>query len=200
MHIKLSVTGNNRTKIVKTSALIDSGAGGEFVSEQFVKQNNLHVTELNKPVPVFNVDGTPNHCGAITQSIWLDIRIGTIQIPTKFYVTSLGKEDMILGLPWLRRTKPDINWETGAISIRSVKSNTDAMIWAALSVRTVKAINIPTRKAWVEDTIDQEDPVRKNPNAPWLLMETAVPPSPPESCPDVPSSFDPSPVPEPTLN
>ncbi|THH05058.1 hypothetical protein EW145_g5082 [Phellinidium pouzarii] len=39
-------------------------------------------------------------------------------------VTSLGKEDIILGLPWLKQRNPIINWKEGTISIRQTTTAT----------------------------------------------------------------------------
>ncbi|KAI5115593.1 hypothetical protein M0805_001632 [Coniferiporia weirii] len=45
-------------------------------------------------------------------------------MPTTFKVTSLGKEDIILGLPWLKRINPVINWLDGTITIAKVTTAT----------------------------------------------------------------------------
>ncbi|THG99543.1 hypothetical protein EW145_g7243 [Phellinidium pouzarii] len=47
-------------------------------------------------------------------------------------VTSLGKEDIILGLPWLKQCNPLINWKEGTISIRRTTTAT------SLAQRTTK--------------------------------------------------------------
>ena len=35
----------------------------------------------------------------------------------EYLVTNLGNEDIILGLPWLQRVNPDIDWRKGQITI-----------------------------------------------------------------------------------
>jgi len=35
-----------------------------------------------------------------------------------FYCTGLGKQQIILGLPWFRENNPIIDWETGHVSWR----------------------------------------------------------------------------------
>jgi hypothetical protein len=35
---------------------------------------------------------------------------------SNFYITGLGKQKFILGLPWLRRSNPKIDWKTGILS------------------------------------------------------------------------------------
>ena len=51
---------------IKTSALIDLGAGGTFLNKTFARKHNITLTRLPKPIPVYNVDGTWNKQGAIT--------------------------------------------------------------------------------------------------------------------------------------
>ena len=40
------------------------------------------------------------------------------KIPTKIFVTGLGKKRIILGFPWLTKENPDTNWKTGEFSWR----------------------------------------------------------------------------------
>ena len=47
-------------------ALIDSGAGGNFIDETTVRKLQLVTTELRRPITVRNVDGSQNHHGHIT--------------------------------------------------------------------------------------------------------------------------------------
>ena len=50
-----------------TSALIDCGATGLFIDTEYVRLNNLSTRRLTSPIPVYNVDGTANEAGAITE-------------------------------------------------------------------------------------------------------------------------------------
>ena len=46
---------------VTEKALIDSGAGGNFIDHQTVENLQLARTELRQPITVRNVDGTQNY-------------------------------------------------------------------------------------------------------------------------------------------
>ncbi|KAG2060496.1 hypothetical protein BDR06DRAFT_852338, partial [Suillus hirtellus] len=48
-------------------ALIDSGTEGEFIDWTFIHQNSIKSHELDKPIPIWNMDGTLNKNGKITQ-------------------------------------------------------------------------------------------------------------------------------------
>ncbi|KAI5114635.1 hypothetical protein M0805_007541, partial [Coniferiporia weirii] len=122
MKIPITMTVHNQN--VSTNALIDSGAEGKFIDTKFVIKHRIPTKALANPIHVRNVDCTPNQHGTITRFTWRLIKIGGRSITTTFLVTSLGKEDIILGLPWLKRHNPAINWTTGTISINKVTTAT----------------------------------------------------------------------------
>jgi hypothetical protein len=47
-------------KIVETTTLLDTGAGGKFINQNFVRNQKIETKELKYSIKVFNVDGTPN--------------------------------------------------------------------------------------------------------------------------------------------
>ena len=115
MRIPVSITTDERTTEVK--ALVDSGAGGIFIDFSFATRLRLPFDKIPKPIQVYNVDGTLNTKGMITHTTTLSLGIGGTIVETKFFVTGLGKEKIILGLPWLQDNNPEINWSTGSLSL-----------------------------------------------------------------------------------
>jgi len=109
---------SGHTKIVETNALIDCGAGGKFISKNFVKDRNIPQTPLRKPLPVYNVDRTLNKEGSITHYTKLDLKIGERIKQETLLVSGIGKHDIILGLPWLQESNPSINWKTAEIEFK----------------------------------------------------------------------------------
>ena len=51
---------NGKEKIVETLGLIDSGAGGEFIDQNYAKGSGFKIQKLEKPLRALNVDGTKN--------------------------------------------------------------------------------------------------------------------------------------------
>jgi len=102
------------------NALIDSGAGGTFIDKKFTEQNGIALIPIEKKIQIFNADGTKNNSGTIEHCIWLKIQMGKKKISTRFLVTELGKDKMILGLPWLKQYNPKIDWNTGKVDIDSI--------------------------------------------------------------------------------
>ena len=93
------------------SALLDTGAEGLFVDEKVAK----HKRKLMTPLRVRNVDGTDNEGGRITHETRIKFRLGNEDFDEWCYVTKLGDQDVILGMPWFKRHNPLINWEKQSI-------------------------------------------------------------------------------------
>ena len=103
--------------LFRSRALIDSGATGRFIESEYVKSCRIATRTLSRPIPVFNVDGSPNEAGAITEVVSCILRFEAHTERAIFYVTRLGKEHLILGHSWLREHNPEINWQTGKVSM-----------------------------------------------------------------------------------
>jgi len=81
------------------------------------RNNWLHTRNLSKPIPVYNVDGTLNEAGSITEVVDLILRYPNHLERTLFTVTGLGKQKLILGHSWLRKHNPEIDWVTGEVKM-----------------------------------------------------------------------------------
>ena len=116
MNIPISISidkTNERT--IETKALLDTGAGGKFIDQKFVLQENIRTHKLAKPT-VYNVDGTENKTGTITRYVDVNLQIGNRTTATKLLVTGLGCQKIILGFPWFEEQNLEINWETGTLT------------------------------------------------------------------------------------
>ncbi|KIJ06508.1 hypothetical protein PAXINDRAFT_51895, partial [Paxillus involutus ATCC 200175] len=60
-----------------------------------------------------NVDGTSNIGGTIKYTVTLILRISDTEEKRKFFVMNCSKENLILGLPWLREVNPTVDWKEG---------------------------------------------------------------------------------------
>jgi hypothetical protein len=86
----------------RTQALIDCGATGCFIDIEWAKLNNVPTRPLTNPIPVYNVDGTANDAGAITDIADVILRYETHSERTQLAVTRLGKQGLILAYNWGR--------------------------------------------------------------------------------------------------
>jgi len=62
MNIDLMISGESlgHKKSAETTALLDTGAGGKFIDQNFVRNKKIETKKLEYPIKVFNVDGTLN--------------------------------------------------------------------------------------------------------------------------------------------
>jgi Retroviral aspartyl protease len=62
MTVDILILGESlgQKKIVEATTLLDTGAGGKFIDQNFVRNQKIETKELEYPIKVFNVDGTPN--------------------------------------------------------------------------------------------------------------------------------------------
>jgi predicted aspartyl protease len=96
--IETTDTGSKHT----TQALIDSGATGMFIDGEWARSNNIPTRKLEFPIPVFNVDGTPNAAGQISEVADIVLHFEDHYERVQLAVTQLGKQNIILGFTWLR--------------------------------------------------------------------------------------------------
>ena len=101
----------NKKKHVDSNTLINSSAEGIFIDQNFSWQLGLKTLALDKPILAQNIDGTVNKQGTMKSYIDLEFSINGKRFNKRFYVTGLGKQKMILRLPWLRKHNPIIDWK-----------------------------------------------------------------------------------------
>ena len=97
--------------------MVDSGATTKFLQWHFVEQNHVSTRKLKQPIPLYNIDGTENRDGTITEVAVLDMMLGDHQEQVVFVVTDIGEEDVIIGLDWLRKHNPKVDWEHGSLCL-----------------------------------------------------------------------------------
>jgi hypothetical protein len=115
LKIELQTTDTGETKSV--TALLDSGATGMFIDREYVKANRLSTRTLSRPIPVRNVDGTPNEAGSVHEVVELVLRYKNHSEKAFFAVTGLGRQNVIMGHSWLQKHNPDIDWVTGDVKM-----------------------------------------------------------------------------------
>ena len=97
--------------------MVDCGATALFIGERFVRENKIRTRPLDRKIRLCNIDGSENRTGNISRSVRLRLCIGERRAEEEFMVTDLGPEDVVLGLPWLRKVNPEIDWGEGTMNI-----------------------------------------------------------------------------------
>ena len=94
--------------------MVDSGSTGNFVSSTFVSLNNLPTQAVANPHNVHLADGSEYSC---TDRVKLRLSAGMLREVIHFNVIPLQGYDLILGLPWLVKHNPAIDWARRSIEI-----------------------------------------------------------------------------------
>jgi len=122
-HIKVQLRTLDTGSQHELQALLDSGATGLFLSTSFVTRNNLNTRKLPRAIPVYNVDGTQNQGGSITDEVDVNMTYEDHTERATFAVCDLGDKDAIIGHTWLFSHNPEIDWQTGKIQLSRCPPN-----------------------------------------------------------------------------
>ena len=95
-------------------AMIDSGATGNFMTEKVANEKGLQLRLKSEPYPLLVVDGEPisTNQGMVThetvplEMVMLRGHKETIQ----FDIVHMDNHACILGVPWLKKHNPQIDW------------------------------------------------------------------------------------------
>jgi len=90
--------------------LLDSGAMDNFIDKDFVHMKDINTQSIFCPIPVYNVDDSPNKADQISEVVDAVLYYKTHSERTLLTVSSLGKQSMILGYTWLKDYNPEVNW------------------------------------------------------------------------------------------
>ena len=91
MTLHIQITSDNEPGMEIAEALLDSGASGKFINEDYARDIHVEKKDLHKPITVYNVDGTPNKQGTITQYVELYLTIHKQKRKQRLLVTGLGR-------------------------------------------------------------------------------------------------------------
>ena len=108
MNFPTSLQGKSKT--VNTTTLIDSGVTGNFMDVHLLSLNHFTLIHLPEPIIAYNVDGTKNLKGTIHWKAKTVLTIEDHSDPIELMVLRLRKPRVILGMPWLKKWNPRINW------------------------------------------------------------------------------------------
>ncbi|KAL0192325.1 hypothetical protein M9458_010621, partial [Cirrhinus mrigala] len=127
---KLSVSIITKHASFKGSALIDSGAEGNFIDEEWARARGILLQPLSSPIIAHGFDGRPlMRLSQITDSVSL-LTSGNHREEIRFLVCKSPSAPMVLGHPWLTRHGPFINWADNSINSWSLYCHTHCLVAA----------------------------------------------------------------------
>ena len=115
--VKIGLERIDTQEGVTVEALLDSGAMRLVMSSEFAKKQGFKLKKLEKPMNVRNVDGLLNKEGPIEYMVEVNIYYQGHRERKEIDVIGGQKWTVILGMPWLARHNPEIDWRTGEVKM-----------------------------------------------------------------------------------
>jgi len=115
--VKIGLKQEEEEEGIVTEALLDSRATELVMSEEFTRRHKFKRMKLERPVYVRNVDSMLNYVGPIVDTVEVKIFFKGYKEQTSIDVIGGQKWSVILGMPWLRRHNPEIDWKTGEVKM-----------------------------------------------------------------------------------
>src|SRR5258708_36552660 len=95
---------------------------------------------MRRPIKVRKVDGKENHNGHIKHRTILETTIANKRQWISMLITGLRKQHIILGLPWLVKENPDINYQNGTLQWRPTPLETMTISRGVISTITMNTL------------------------------------------------------------
>src|SRR6266481_1471900 len=102
---------------VSTSTLLNSGATGMFVNQVFAQKHKLETCPLPNPVPVHNINGTPNKNGSIMEEVEVILQYGQHTEKVCLTVANLRWQTVIIRHSWLTHHNPEVDWAHQSVTM-----------------------------------------------------------------------------------
>lgn len=114
VYLPISISWGESTH--SCNALVDSGAAGNFIDSNFALKINVPLVPLEFPLSVSALDGQALGDGKVTQATTsLRLQSEAHREELSLHVIHSPEFPVVLGIPWLTRHNPHIDWVTGRI-------------------------------------------------------------------------------------
>jgi len=115
--VKIGLERIDTQEGVTVEALLDSGVTRLVMSLEFTRKQGFKLKRLERPMNMRNVDGSLNKEGPIEYTVEVNIYYQGHRKRTEIDVIGGQKWTVILGIPWLARHNPEIEWRTGKVKM-----------------------------------------------------------------------------------
>ena len=115
--IKIGLERLDMQEGIMVEVLLDSSATGLVMSSEFARKKGFKLKKLERLMQVRNVDGSFNREGPIENTVEVNVYYKGHVERTEINVMGGQEWGVILGMPWLVRHNPEINWKTGEVKM-----------------------------------------------------------------------------------
>jgi len=115
--VKIGLERIDTQEEIMVEALLDSGTTGLVMSSEFARKQGFKLKKLDRSMYIRNVDGSLNKERPIEHMVEVNIYYQEYRERTEINVIGGQKWMVILGMPWLARYNPKIDWRTGEVKM-----------------------------------------------------------------------------------
>ena len=180
LKLKVEIETIDTLESKSITCLVDSGVTSEFIDRDYAKSCHFNLVKLKQPIPVYNVDDTPNEAGSITEVVHLILCHKNHSEWTVFAITGLGKQKLLLRHSWLWNHNAEIDWVKGEVKMSRCPPHCcsgcqdelcqERIIWKAKA----KRMDICSAGSLPEIDHDSGDSIDPNQESEPLSMEEGV--------------------------
>jgi len=139
---------------------------GNFIDKDFVRTKGISTRNVSRPIPVFNVDGSPNEARQISEVVDVVLHYKTLFKRTLLAVSNLRKQSMILGYTWLKDHNLEVNWQTGEVQMNQCPPRCkgycvvqkEQVSWKKMEARAVNVCQARPSPEYAEDLEEDKNP------------------------------------------
>ena len=106
----------------RTSAMVDSGASGNFISATFVKIMGFQTRTKKNGYGLTAVDGS-DLPQVNQETVPMSVVVQGNREKIVFDIVPMSRHVVILGMPWLRQHNPQVDWKTGRFTFSHGTAN-----------------------------------------------------------------------------
>jgi len=115
--LPIEISSTDTSEVHSVKALLDTRAMGNFIDQDFIRTKGINTRSISRPIPVYNVDSSPNEAGQISEVVDVVLCYKTHSKRTLLAVSSLGRQNMILSYTWLKNHNLEVNWQTREVQM-----------------------------------------------------------------------------------
>ena len=131
--------------------LLDCGASGDFVSSRFIAQHALSTLPASSSRAVKLADGSIHSSAHVLAAA--PLTISSLSDSLTLTVLPLAGYDAILGMPWLKRHNPHIDWRSQAVTLPSLAARQAAVLHALTHTDMYTPTHVPNTESHHVNTL-----------------------------------------------
>jgi predicted aspartyl protease len=156
--------------------MVDCGATETFIDKKYAEQVGIPLDKKKIPWRVPAVDGREVASGPVTHNTMVKLTTNNHRETIKLYCITIGNLPIILGLPWLKKHNPKINWREGKVMFDSDKCAKECLDTSphAKTIPEEKAIDQYHLDLAQDTTFDDEENSKDEEEPEGILKEWAL--------------------------